>query len=168
MNKNSCGECRACCVLLPIAEPNFVKPAGQPCNHLCESGCRIFGSAEWPTLCREYYCGWRLDKWMGQRPFYRPDKLGVIIQFHDGILAIFEVIPGALQSPQVQYVKSRLRRSRMVKNYPVGTLDGIRFDPATVSNGKADLDADHYWEDFGSDERILRKKTNKIPLPLVA
>ncbi len=173
MSKNTCGECRACCVVLPLTEPDFVKAAGEPCTHLCESGCRLFGSAEWPTLCREYYCIWRLDKWMGQRPLYRPDKLGVIFQFNDGVLALFEVQPGALQSPQVHYVKGRLRGHpwvRTVKNYPVGILDGIRFDPGKMmDNGTIEWDTDQYeWEDLGGGEWILKKTSSRIPLPLVA
>lgn len=57
----------------------------------------------------------------------------------------------------------------MVKNYPLGILDGIRFDPATVSNGSADLDPDQYdWEDIGGGEYVLRRKTTRMPLPLVA
>jgi hypothetical protein len=57
----------------------------------------------------------------------------------------------------------------LVKNYPVGILDGIRLDPATVSNGKTDLDPNEYeWEDLGGDEWILRRKDNRLPLPLVA
>lgn len=169
MSKNTCGDCRACCVVLPIAEPNFVKPAGEPCKHLCGSGCRLYGNADWPTLCRDYFCVWRQDKWMGQRPLYRPDKLGVLFQFNDGVLAVFEIIPGALQATQVQYIKGRLRGHRLVKNYPAGILDGIRFDPETKEDGTIDLNPDKYeWEDLGGYEWTLRRKDNRIPLPLVA
>jgi hypothetical protein len=166
---NTCGECKACCVVLPIAEPELVKPAGEPCQHLCEGGCGIFGTTEWPTLCREYLCGWRLDKWLNQRPLYRPDKLGVIIQFNDGVLALFEVVPGSLQSRQVEYIKRRLRGTMMVKNYPVGVLDGIRVTPEMVHEGIVELDPGvHEWEDLGGNERILRRTSpsGRIPLPL--
>src|ERR1700733_6764396 len=78
MNKNECGECRACCVVLPIVEPDFNKPAGEPCKHLCDKGCSIFGQPTWPKLCRDYLCVWRVDGWLGKRPNYRPDKLGVV------------------------------------------------------------------------------------------
>ena len=171
MNNTTCGECRACCVVLPIAEPDLVKPAGEPCKHLCETGCGIYGRAEWPTLCRKYYCGWRQDKWMSQRPLYRPDTLGVIFQFTPGVLALFEVRPGALQSQQVQYIKARLRGDAQVNNYPVGVLDELRVDPATVTNGEAPLDTEKYeWEDLGGDEHILKLKmrSSRMPLPLVA
>lgn len=166
---NGCGDCKACCVVLPIAEPDFVKPAGVPCKHLCESGCGIYGSEAWPKLCREYLCGWRREKWLNQRPLYRPDKLGVIFQFSQGRLALFECIAGALQSPQVQYVKNRLRGTRIVKNYPVGVLNDLHLTPEVVHNGGSDLDRDiHQWEELGGNERTLRQKASRIPLPLVA
>lgn len=170
---NLCGECQACCVVLPIAEPGFVKPAGEPCHHLCKTGCSLFGSPQLPRLCQEYFCGWRLDKWLNQRSLYRPDKLGVIFQFNPGVLAIYEVRPGTLQSSQVAYVKSRLVKlfgpNVLVKNYPFGVLDGIRVDPASVKDGVADLDATlHEWHGIGSNELTLHFKAGRRPLPVVS
>lgn len=122
---NTCCECKACCVILPIAETELAKPAGVQCQHLCENGCGIYGTTEWPKLCREYLCGWRREKWMNQRPLYRLDKLGVIFQCDGKVLALFEVMPGSLPSQQAEYIKRRLRGAMMVTNYPAGTLDGI-------------------------------------------
>ena len=108
---------------------------------------------------------------MAQGPLYRPDKLGVIFQFNGGVLALYEVRPGALTSQQVQYIKSRLRGKATVLNYPVGVLDGLRVDPVTVRNGVAPLDTEKYeWKDLGGDEGVLtlKKQSGRVPLPLVA
>lgn len=144
-NRNICGECRACCIVLPIAEPDFVKAAGEPCKHLCASGCSLFKSKELPELCRDYYCEWRIDKWFEQRPEYRPDIIGVIFQYGRGTLSIFETRPNALNTARVQYVKARLRKNLLVKLYPYGVQDGIKYDPATVINGTVDTDISNDW-----------------------
>jgi hypothetical protein len=166
---NTCGECRACCVVLPIADTEIVKPAGEPCHHLNSSGCGIYQTADWPRLCREYLCIWRQDKWLGKRSHYRPDKIGVVFQSNATVLSLFEVYPGALQSPQVQYIKSRLRGRLIIRSYPVGVLDGVWATPDMVDgDGTAELDANqHEWEDLGGQEYILRTKCVRIPLPLV-
>lgn len=170
ISMNTCGECKACCVVLPIADPEIVKPAGEPCQHLCESGCGIYEKPEWPQLCRDYFCAWRQVEWLGTRPLYRPDKLGVIFQFHSEVLAIFEIYPGASQSSQVQYVKNRLRGTLKVRIYPVGILDGITFTPEMVgSDGQTKGDVDGVkWEYLGGDEYILRRiaPAGRIPLPV--
>jgi hypothetical protein len=106
---------------------------------------------------------------MNQRPLYRPDKLGVIIQCDGSVLALFEVVPGALQSQQVEYIKRRLRGTMMVSNYPVGVLDGFRVTPDMVHEGGTELDpAVHEWEELGGNEYILRRTSpsGRIPLPL--
>ena len=55
-----CGECRACCVVLGFeARPDelpFAKPAGEPCPHLCASGCAIYAAR--PPVCRRFRCAW--------------------------------------------------------------------------------------------------------------
>src|SRR5215469_5968701 len=79
----ACGECTMCCKLLiinkcddgPAAFP-FDKPAGATCKH-CDPGrgCRIFGTPEFPNLCKTYFCSWKL----GAVPEEcRPDQLHAI------------------------------------------------------------------------------------------
>lgn len=107
---------------------------------------------------------------MNQRPLYRPDKLGVIIQFCEGVLALYAVVPGALQSQQVEYIKRRLRCAMEVMSYPVGVLDGIRDTPDMVQkDGSVEVNPEvHEWEWLGGNEWILRRKSpsGRIPLPL--
>lgn len=67
-----CGDCKACCVLLPVRVLD--KPANVPCKHLCASGCGIYPN--WPDLCNRWECAWRSGE-LG--PYDRPDKSGVII-----------------------------------------------------------------------------------------
>jgi hypothetical protein len=105
---------------------------------------------------------------MDRKPLYRPDKLGVIFQRTDVVLAMFEVVPGALQTPTVQYIKGRLAGGRIVRNYPVGVLDGIRFDPDTVEGDMVPLDPTTEWEVISEKEMTLRRKTSRVPLPLAA
>lgn len=160
--RNQCGECQACCVVLPIAEPDFVKPAGVPCQHLCETGCQLFGTPELPNLCRDFYCEWRLQQWLNDRPQYRPDVLGVLFMVHRGVLTVFEVHPGALMSQRVAYAKSRLRSqlgNGLVKNYPLGVLDVLQTDPAKVTRGTADINPLlQEWHADGGNEFTLRLK----------
>lgn len=166
--RNPCGECSACCVVLPIAEPEFVKPAGEPCKHLCGSGCELYEGPQWPRLCKVYFCGWRLDDWLNQRPNYRPDKLGVIFQFGTETLSLFEIRPGALQSQQVAYIKSRIRKwlreDVTIKNYSAGVLDGIRYEPADVKNSQVAFNPEtHEWVNHGGHELTLIRKSQEIP-----
>ena len=53
----SCGECTACCTVLTVDTHDFKKPAGVPCQHLCERGCDIHAIR--PHICRTWFCAWR-------------------------------------------------------------------------------------------------------------
>jgi Fe-S-cluster containining protein len=64
-----------CCKILVIEE--LEKDAGPLCKH-CKigKGCKIYTKR--PNVCREYECGWMLNRDMG--PQLRPDKTGTILQ----------------------------------------------------------------------------------------
>jgi len=167
--RNLCGECRACCVVLPIAEPELVKPAGEPCKHLCGSGCELYNGPQFPRLCKDYLCLWRQDDWLNNRPDYRPDKLGVIFQLGARRLIVFETRPGALQSQQVAYIKSRMRKwlgeEDVVKNFPAGVMDGVHIAPSDVHNGQSDLNPEtHEWVYEGGNEVTLHRKPGRLPV----
>ena len=71
-----CGDCTVCCTVMAVDKPEMQKEAGVPCRY-CAAGCTIYDRR--PTLCREFYCGWRHlpildDSW-------RPDKSGVFVEF---------------------------------------------------------------------------------------
>ena len=70
-----CGDCTVCCTVMAIDKPDIQKEAGVTCRH-CVGGCTIHETR--PSLCREYYCGWRQlpildDSW-------RPDLSGVYVE----------------------------------------------------------------------------------------
>jgi hypothetical protein len=74
-----CGECTACCVWLPIAEPSIRKLGGTPCCNLSEKRCGIYDSR--PNLCREWFCGWRFMGHLGEE--WRPDRCNVLIDLEE-------------------------------------------------------------------------------------
>lgn len=71
----SCGDCVACCTVLTVDTPDFKKPAGVPCAHLCSQGCAIHEVR--PHICRTWFCGWRRVAAMPQDA--RPDRSGLIV-----------------------------------------------------------------------------------------
>ena len=71
----SCGECVMCCEWLDIETEGLSKKAGVLCAHCTGGGCGIYETR--PSLCRGFFCGWRLVPALG--PEWRPDKSGVMI-----------------------------------------------------------------------------------------
>ena len=70
-----CGECTVCCTAMAIDKPEIQKEAGVTCRH-CRGGCTI--QDHWPSLCRDYFCGWRRLKIMDDN--WRPDRSGVLAE----------------------------------------------------------------------------------------
>lgn len=103
----SCGTCRVCCKLPNIPELN--KPLDTWCTHVnreraSERGCSVFGTAQRPSVCSAFSCGWALG--MGDAED-RPDRLGVLIQptvraDTERVLTFVEFRPGALAEPRAQ------------------------------------------------------------------
>jgi len=67
MSKNhgcrSCGDCHACCVVLPIIE--LEKPRNIHCQHCTDRGCAIYDNGR-PAVCKSWLCEWRngnLPEW---------------------------------------------------------------------------------------------------------
>jgi len=69
---NQCGDCRACCILLPVSAIN--KPTNTRCKHICDVGCSIY--ADRPTTCAEFECGYLQADNVPES--LRPDKCGII------------------------------------------------------------------------------------------
>jgi hypothetical protein len=73
----SCGTCNVCCVVLTIDDEAMQKPQGYRCrNTLPDKSCRIYETR--PQMCRTFYCGWRLLKWVNEP--LRPDVSGVLVR----------------------------------------------------------------------------------------
>ena len=107
---HTCGECSLCCVALRVDE--LGKLAGEPCPKLGpEGGCTIHATR--PRVCREYHCHW-LEGGLDEGD--RPDRLGAIVDFAPGglalHLAIVEATPGAFDaSPRLQAIAAAHRDS---------------------------------------------------------
>jgi hypothetical protein len=109
-----CGECRACCIALGFeARPNeasFAKPAGEPCRHLCSTGCGIY--ADRPPVCRRFGCAWLREPSLPAS--LRPDRSGVLFAMNDSVLGpglavyAYELKPGAAGRPLVARVIERV------------------------------------------------------------
>lgn len=70
-----CGGCTACCVDLAIDSPELKKPDASECKHMIAGvGCGVFENR--PSLCRRWYCGWRL---VALSDDMRPDRSGVLL-----------------------------------------------------------------------------------------
>ena len=74
--ERNCGECTVCCTVMAVDKPEMQKEAGAPCRH-CAAGCAIYDTR--PTLCRDFYCGWRHLPILDES--WRPDKSGVFVEF---------------------------------------------------------------------------------------
>lgn len=76
MAERGCGGCGVCCTTLTIDQPSLRKLPGHACQHLAAGGgCGLYPA--WPSICRQWFCGWRLFDWVDVR--LRPDRSGVLI-----------------------------------------------------------------------------------------
>jgi hypothetical protein len=71
-----CGDCKICCVLPPIDEPEMQKQTNATCRHRLAGGCDIYETR--PSVCRTYFCGWRQLAFLDED--WRPDISGVLIE----------------------------------------------------------------------------------------
>lgn len=103
-----CGDCTACCVYLPIAAgviSQNAKPAGEPCEKLCDSGCAIYEQR--PVACSQFRCAWLADDdWLDE---WRPDRAGLLCLrelLDDRLPAalVVETRRGALLEPQAESI----------------------------------------------------------------
>ncbi len=156
MNQNECGDCHACCVVLPVYDrpTGWAKAGAEPCEHLRpgESGCCGIYQRR-PEVCRAWHCAWRKDPWLGSRPDYRPDRLGVMFSFSGAGLGLWEVRRGALQDGRVQYIKRKLlamnkAEQERVTNYPVGAVT------CTPVNGRYPLSVIDECAQISDRERV--------------
>ncbi|MBS0264382.1 MAG: hypothetical protein JSS02_20775 [Planctomycetes bacterium] len=98
----ACGDCGACCVLLPIVELN--KPGRWACDHLTRQGCGCYD--ERPGACREFHCVW-LRGALGSDVALRPDRLGVMFDWFqirgtgEECCQALELWPGAFDDARV-------------------------------------------------------------------
>lgn len=119
-----CGSCSVCCKSLRIEEPELKKFAGVPCQHLkAQGGCPIYNDR--PSLCRTWYCGWRV---FGIGPEMRPDRCGVLIRFDGKALCFQPVNDGqvtTLLDPEPLRVLSSSIANGMTVQISIPTKEGF-------------------------------------------
>mgnify|MGYP001489538308 CR=1 FL=1 len=108
--ERTCGECRACCIVLGFEaapdEADFRKPEGTPCPHLIPLGCRIYDTR--PPVCRRFQCGWLSAPNLPES--LRPDRCGVLFctndhpSGHGYAVFAYEMRPGALEADLPQWL----------------------------------------------------------------
>ncbi|MGN6368645.1 MAG: hypothetical protein ACTHN5_10320 [Phycisphaerae bacterium] len=115
------------------------KPFYARCPHL-QQNCTYYEHR--PEGCRKWRCAWHMG-YVGDKPEWRPDKLGLVIHFNsDGrgtVLEVYEAIPGALETgrDRVRHIVNRIRSHRSLKRvvydrislifYPYGSDIPINF-----------------------------------------
>lgn len=164
MPDNECGGCTACCTVMPIVSEDFCKQAGKTCEHCLPGvGCGIYEKR--PKACQVFLCGWRFDPWLGSRPEYRPDRLGVMFSKDaEGNMSVWEVTPGALDDPRVNYIvnriKGRCNPGMGVRRYPRGVIDNDVLDLKYMDQRgiyKAP-EGGWYWKPLGNKDYIATKE----------
>lgn len=133
-----CLPCTACCVRLPVPAGMIspgCKPAGVACRHLGPSGCRIHDIR--PKVCRGFHCAWRSDAtWPSS---WRPDLSGLLcLREHLGgelpAAAVYELRPGALETPLAAMIVDELRRTTAVVAL-IDVAENRRAVPGTWAAG---------------------------------
>ena len=102
----TCDGCRACCTIIGITA--LQKPPQTPCAHECQNGCGIYQQR--PKECVDYKCAY-LEGALGSDPQWRPDNLGVLVDFGEMVCFFQETRPNAFQEKKVistiEYVRKR-------------------------------------------------------------
>ena len=116
----TCGDCRACCVVLGFearpGEAPFRKPHGEPCPHLVQIGCGIYPDR--PPVCRRFRCGWLEAPNLPDA--LRPDRCGVLFSTNDSVLGpghavyAYEMRPGAADAPLPGWLLAELSATETV------------------------------------------------------
>lgn len=75
---NHCGDCKVCCIIPKINDPELTKPSFTPCSNLCGDGCKIYWRR--PKTCSGFECYWLASQKRNDRmaPELRPDKCGAM------------------------------------------------------------------------------------------
>lgn len=116
--KRECGGCTVCCSTVGVHE--FDKPIWTPCIHQKNAGCGIYETR--PASCQTFYCLYQGGFLEGDER-RRPDNLGIMFtapdhKTFDMMIAAWEVRPGALGEPSVQWLLTKLKEKFVIYIYP--------------------------------------------------
>jgi len=136
----TCGECRACCVVLGFEarpdEASFAKPAGEACRHLGPTGCSIY--PERPPVCRRFRCAWLQEQSLPAS--LRPDRCGVMFAMNDSVLGpgfavyAYELHAGAADRPPVaRVIRQVAAEAPVILVRAGGRREVLTADPAVVA-----------------------------------
>jgi len=142
--KRQCGDCQLCCTLVPIAE--LGKPAGQRCQHQCNTGCAIYPTR--PGSCRAWNCEWALGL-AETDGMQRPDQVHYVI---DTVLDIVTVTlpdgkekllvmqvwvdpnwPNAHEDPGLRDMIDRVAQPALIR---FGSKRGFVLIPPSLTSGR--------------------------------
>lgn len=101
-----CGACTLCCKVFDV--PETQSPAGSWCRHCAPGeGCRVW--LERPRQCRDFFCNWITQTWLG--PEWKPDRAGIVftMQADSGFLQ-FQVDPGKPDAWKKEPYYSQIKR----------------------------------------------------------
>jgi hypothetical protein len=94
----SCGDCQACCRVLPISE--IGKKAGARCsNQKFKVGCKVHGTPSQPTSCWRWSCWWLLESTFD---LPRPDRAGYVVDPIADFVVLGEDIFAGKRVPALQ------------------------------------------------------------------
>jgi hypothetical protein len=156
----TCGSCTACCKTHTVEDPakNFFKPMGKWCEHCTPgTGCGIYENR--PPACVAFHCAWLLG--FGKEED-RPDRRKVVMDHvslpnlpEEGLMQLWEVVPGAMQSPYAKRMTRASLETGIITTHIY--LSGRKkiFLPVKYLDRLDDLNIEEGFE-FGSYEELLR------------
>jgi hypothetical protein len=106
LGHTGCGSCSLCCTVMKVELPEGDKPEGQPCQHLCSSGCGCSIYASRPAPCRDFECVWLVSQRVPEVAMpaaLRPDRVGVAMEVNSaGTLIAHCKYPGSWKRPGIR------------------------------------------------------------------
>jgi hypothetical protein len=158
-----CGTCQMCCVAIPIQE--LGKLPDTPCEHLCDLGCRVYGSR--PDVCQGFACEWL---WGMGGPEHRPDRMGAMPTpaLHGGQLALYLATgrtPESLSKASERFIRLWHRKKGTAVLLLHG--DGYRTTTAIFPDGVRKVRATNWVNPLGgtpiTEEKVNAERTAPDP-----
>jgi hypothetical protein len=148
----SCGRCSLCCKLLAITP--LEKPANKWCAH-CHpggGGCQIYATR--PAPCRDFACGWLINKNLGDE--WWPAQAKMLVRRDDNtiIIHVDPAVPNRWrEAPYYQQIKA-VANANLQPDDPAGrALTLVRIAPSRSFLILPDEDKDiTHWS---SDSAVL-------------